>query len=65
VEVAYKPARVPPSAELHAVLPRVLDDRASAEERARFAEAWRARVDEILSADLDRVVEIRPLTSRR
>lgn len=59
VEVTYEPGRVPPSAELRAVMARALGDEATDSDRARFSELWTERVAEILSGDPERVVQVR------
>ena len=59
VEVLYEPGRVPASAELRQVMARALDQDATPDEEARFAELWMARVREIVSGDPARVVQVR------
>lgn len=55
VELEYVPSAVPPHPDIGKLLPLLLTDRASPEERRRFAETWQARVKEIL-AEPSRVV---------
>lgn len=48
IEARYHPERVPPAAEMKALLPRVQTDTATTEERQRFGALWQDRVRSIL-----------------
>jgi formylmethanofuran dehydrogenase subunit E len=53
VAVSYHPDRVPASAELQGLLPRVVAGSASDAERAAFGRLWQLRVKRILIDDCD------------
>jgi hypothetical protein len=59
VEVRYSAAAIPRDPAAMALLPEILAGRAQAAERARFAAAWQARVDDLLGGDPARVLTLR------
>lgn len=63
VEIACTPASVPPSPEMPELFAASLSGRATSEERLRFASLWQARVEDILTGDPGRVIELRILSS--
>jgi hypothetical protein len=61
VEVVYDASAVPPDPAMRPLLSAVLRNTASPDERARFAALWQARVEEILTGDIARVVSAKVL----
>jgi hypothetical protein len=61
VRVRYDPSPVPPPAELQALMQRALAPESGAEDRARFARAWRGRVLALLEDAGRRTVQVEPL----
>ncbi len=59
VDVTYTPAGVPPAPEMGPLLASVLAGGARDDERRRFAELWQARVQDLLSGDPGRVLNVR------
>ncbi|MHB8874753.1 MAG: hypothetical protein ACYC8T_13775 [Myxococcaceae bacterium] len=65
VEVSYDSHAVPRAPEMHELLSLTLSGRATPAQRQRFGELWQAVVEDLLTGDLARVIEVRTVHPER
>lgn len=61
VKVSYDSRALPRSAQMRPLLEKTLSGQATAAERERFGELWQAVVEDLLTGDPARVLEVRPV----